>query len=78
VQAGGLTIRLPGGTREGEQLRVIGAGERGWYGGAPGDLLLTVQGPPTGYQDLGTSLFDRLFSSAMATMPDPRGRYRWQ
>lgn len=67
VRVDGLTIALPRGTRAGQGIRVVGAGERGSLGGPPGDLLLTLE-MPSRTTAIGASLFDALFSPAQPTV----------
>jgi len=41
-----LQVSVPEGTEPGSQLRLSGQGERGRFGGEPGDLILTLQVKP--------------------------------
>jgi curved DNA-binding protein len=78
VHAGGYTIRVPAGSRAGEQLRLIGAGEPGSLGGPPGDLLLTLE-TPSATPATGASVVDLLFGPAasMSSIVFPEGRFVW-
>jgi curved DNA-binding protein len=80
VSAGGHSIELPAGTRPGQQIRLAGAGERGWLGGPPGDLLLTLDAPLWGLAAAGASLLDLLFApgSASTSNPSTPWRFTWQ
>jgi curved DNA-binding protein len=70
VQGPGYTIQLPAGIRAGQQIRLIGAGDHGRWGGPPGDLLLTVE--VTRLAAASASLIDSFFA------PTSReGRFTW-
>jgi curved DNA-binding protein len=80
VQAGDYRIRLPAGIRAGQQIRLVGAGEPGWLGGPPGDLLLTVAMPSSRLTRTGASLIDLLLApAAISTSPIlfSEGRFVW-
>jgi curved DNA-binding protein len=80
VSAGGHTIELAAGTRPGQQIRLAGAGERGWLGGPPGDLLLTLDAPVWGLAPAGASLLDLLLAPGTASTSNPSTpwRFTWQ
>jgi curved DNA-binding protein len=80
VSAGGHTIELPAGTRPGQQIRLAGAGERGWLGGPPGDLLLTLDAHVWGLAAAGASLLDLPFAPEAASTSNPSTpwRFTWQ
>src|SRR5574340_1368251 len=40
-----VTVSIPSGTRNGEQIRLTGQGEPAWEGGPAGDLILTISIP---------------------------------
>jgi curved DNA-binding protein len=78
VSAGGHSIELPAGTRPGQQIRLAGAGERGWLGGPPGDLLLTLDAPDWGgLAAAGASLLDLLLAPGTASTSNPSTPWRF-
>src|SRR5579884_3925741 len=50
-----ITVTIPPHTRDGEEIRLRGKGEPVWQGGPVGDLILTINIPPsTSYPGFGT------------------------